>query len=256
MSAAQPIAPQSQQKRIAASQSLDQRYAEVMARHFENPVELVQNWLLYAKRHHQLSRLLHHYELFRRVQDVPGSIVECGVFRGETLLLWAKFLEIFCMGDRTKTVYGFDHWEGLKNLKDQDGPENAAMHQGAYDAGDYKQELLDLIELFDADRFVPQKPRIKLVDGDLLETLPKFVAENPGVRISLLHLDVDLYEPTLAALEHLYPLVSKGGVVILDEYGFEDFPGESKAVEDYFGDAMPRLEKLSWFANPGAFFFK
>jgi len=242
--------------RIAASQSLDERYAQVMARHFDNPVELVQNQLLYLKRHHQLSRLLHHYELFRAVQDLPGSIAECGVFRGETLLLWGKFLEIFCMGDRTKTVYGFDHFEGLKNIHSEDGGENVAMHVGAYDPSSYYGELKELIELFDADRFVPNKPRIKLVEGDVMETLPKFAEDNPGVRLKILHLDMDLYEPTLMALKCLYPRVVKGGVVILDEYAFENFPGETKAIDDYFGDDAPRIQKFNWFGNPGGFFFK
>ena len=227
-----------------------------MARHFDNPVELVQNQLLYLKRHHQLSRLLHHYELFRAVQDLPGSIAECGVFRGETLLLWGKFLEIFCMGDRTKTVYGFDHFEGLKNIHSEDGGENVAMHVGAYDPSSYYGELKELIELFDADRFVPNKPRIKLVEGDVMETLPKFAEDNPGVRLKILHLDMDLYEPTLMALKCLYPRVVKGGVVILDEYAFENFPGETKAIDDYFGDDAPRIQKFNWFGNPGGFFFK
>lgn len=247
---------QTEQARIESGKQLDQRYADVMARHFNNPVEIVQNYGLYIKRHVTLSRILHHYEIFRQIKDLPGSIVECGVFRGETLLLWGKFLEIFCTGDRTKYVYGFDHFQGLKDLKSQDGTQNVAMHEGAYDPSNYYQELLELIELFDADRFVPNKPRIKLVEGDVLTTIPKFVEQNPGMRISLLHLDLDLYEPTLIALQCLYPLVVKGGAIVFDEYAFENFPGETKAVEDYFGDNLPRIQKFDWFGNPGGFFFK
>ena len=179
----------SERKRIDAQRGLDTRYAELMARHFDRPERLVQDWLLYVKRHHQLSRLLHHYELFRMVREVPGSIAECGVFRGETLLLWAKMLEIFCMGDRSRVVYGFDHFQGLRDLCTADGPENAAMHRGAYDGGDDFEQLQTLIELFDADRFAPGKPRIELVDGDARETLPRWAEENPGVRLSVLHLD-------------------------------------------------------------------
>ncbi len=246
----------SERKRIDAQRGLDTRYAELMARHFDRPERLVQDWLLYVKRHHQLSRLLHHYELFRMVREVPGSIAECGVFRGETLLLWAKMLEIFCMGDRSRVVYGFDHFQGLRDLCTADGPENAAMHRGAYDGGDDFEQLQTLIELFDADRFAPGKPRIELVDGDARETLPRWAEENPGVRLSVLHLDFDLYEPTMAALETLYPRVVPGGLVIFDEFGFENFPGETQAAEDYFGDQMPPLRKLDWFSNPGAYFVK
>lgn len=247
---------ETEQDRIAAQRGLDERYAELMARHFDRPERLVQDWLLYVKRHHQLSRLLHHYELFRMIREVPGSIAECGVFRGETLLLWGKFLEIFCMGDRSRTVYGFDHFRGLRDLQPEDGPENAAMFEGAYDPADDYAQLQELIELFDADRFAPRKARIQLVDGDARETIPRWAADNPGVRLSVLHLDFDLYEPTKVALEALYPRVVPGGLVVFDEYGFDNFPGETKAVEDYFGETLPPLRKLDWFSNPGAYFVK
>ena len=76
------------------------------------------------------------------------------------------------------------------------------------------------------------------------------------MRISLLHLDVDLYEPTLAALKAFYPLVVPGGLVVFDEYGLVEWPGESKAAEEYFGDKMPRLEKFPFPSLPGGFFKK
>ncbi|MFA7431379.1 MAG: TylF/MycF/NovP-related O-methyltransferase [Rhodospirillaceae bacterium] len=242
--------------RIQRQASLDQRYGEIVRRHMDDPAYVVQNVGLFMRRYPSLIRILHHYEIFKMTQDVPGSIAEVGVFRGESLLMWAKFLEIFCMGDRTKTVYGFDHFEGLKNLRPEDGQRNNVMKEGAYNPSDSVADLRDLIALFDEDRFAPQKPRIKLVDGDVLESIPKWVEENPGVRLSLLHLDLDLYEPTLVALQHLYPLVVPGGLVVLDEYAFENFPGESRALEDYFKDKMPPLKKFDWSANPGAYFIK
>jgi len=69
---------------------------------------------------------------------------------------------------------------------------------------------------------------VELVKGDVRETIPDYVRSTPGLRISLLNLDVDLYEPTLIALEHLYPRVVSGGVVIVDEYAMPGFPGESR----------------------------
>jgi hypothetical protein len=113
-----------------------------------------------------------------------------------------------------------------------------------------------LINIFDHDRMVGQKPRIRLVEGDITETVPRFAAENPGLRIRLLNLDCDMYEPTLAGLRHLYELVVPGGVVLLDEFGFEAFPGESKAVEDFFGTKMPVIRKFPMHSNPGGYFIK
>ena len=67
--------------------------------------------------------------------------------------------------------------------------------------------LVGAIGIFDQDRFIPYKDRIHLIKGDISETVPKYVKENPGMRISLLHFDVDIYQPTLTALESLWPLV-------------------------------------------------
>ena len=92
--------------------------------------------------------------------------------------------------------------------------------------------------------------------GTSAETVPRYIEENPGLRISLLHLDCDLYEPTMAGLKHLYPLVVPGGVVILDEYGQEKFPGESAAFDEYFGKDRPKLIKSSLVSNPSGYFVK
>jgi hypothetical protein len=61
--------------------------------------------------------------------------------------------------------------------------------------------------------------RFRLISGDAVKTIPKFVQENRGLRFSLLNLDFDVYEPTAAALKHLLPLLVPGGIVIIDEYG-------------------------------------
>jgi hypothetical protein len=67
---------------------------------------------------------------------------------------------------------------------------------------------------------------------------------------------VDLYEPTKAALEAFYPHVVKGGLVVFDEYGLTEWGGESNAVEEYFGDDMPHIQKFPWASLPGGWFVK
>ena len=95
-----------------------------------------------------------------------------------------------------------------------------------------------------------------MVEGNIEKTIPEYVAKSPGLRISLLHLDVDLYKPTLIALQHLYPLVVSGGLVVLDEYALPHWGGESKALEKFFGKNMPKLHTFSWVGNPNCYFFK
>ena len=205
-----------------------------------------------------LSRFLAHYELFRMIQDVPGHIVECGVFRGASLMSFAKFLEIFCAGDRARKVYGFDNFEGFASLHEKDGSTDSAADKvvGGWNAGHYFEELQKHVEIFHADSFVPHSQRVILVKGDISTGAAEFMQKNPGFRISLLHLDVDMYEPTLAALKAFYPAVVPGGLVVIDEYAITTWPGESAAVEEYFGEHMPRMKKFPFQSLPGAFFVK
>ena len=243
--------------RYRHDQAIWERIEETVRRHDVPIRDLVGAFAIYARRAN-MTRFLARYELYKRIAELPGSIVECGVFRGEGLLAWAKFLEIFHGGDRTRRVIGFDNFAGFASLDAKDGAADPSRSKvaGGYDAGRYYDELLEHVETFHRDSFVPHARRIELVAGDIVETAPAYVAKNPGLRISLLHLDLDLYAPTLAALQALYPRVVVGGLVVFDEYGLVEWPGESQAVEEYFGARRPRIAKFPFSSTPGGFFVK
>lgn len=234
---------------------IDLRYADVLRRHMNDPSVTV-DLSLYARRMH-FTKALAHWEVYKKVADLPGDVVECGVYKGESLLNWARFMEALNPGDRSKRVIGFDHFEGLKNLTDNDISDGRAdSREGGWNPDGFKDTLLELIDLFHQDSFVPHAPRIEIIDGDIRETAKARTEQELGLRIALLHLDCDLYEPTLAALQAFYPRVVTGGIVLLDEYGMAAWPGESRALEDYFDGMPPRLEKLPWQSSPGGWFVK
>jgi hypothetical protein len=206
-----------------------------------------------------LKRFLAHNELFKQILEVPGDIAELGVFRGMGIMTWANLLESYCIGDRTKVVYGFDNWRGFKELLKEDGEESKEVNKfkGGFSPEEYFEELKEAIEIFDCDRFIPWKERIKLIEGDIEETVPKFVEENPGVRFSLIHFDCDLYLPTKTALEYFWPLLSKGGIMIFDEYSIHEWPGETKAVDEFFSDKPDIcIKTFSWTNTPAGYIIK
>lgn len=240
----------------------DYSVEEKLATHCEEygigPLDAVKLFPVLARRV-WLKRFLAHSDLFRQTLDVPGDIAELGVFRGLGLMTWANLLEIYCIGNRTKIVYGFDNWTGFTDISKHDGnmiPESGKI-VGGFDPGCYKKELVNAIKVFDADRFIPQKARIKLVDGDIVVSVPRFVAENPGVRFSLVHFDCDLYCPTISALQAIWPVVSRGGILLFDEYGIADWPGETKAVDEFFSDKPGVVVKtLPWNNVPAGYVVK
>ncbi|KAA5804886.1 macrocin-O-methyltransferase [Alkalicaulis satelles] len=238
---------------------MDARYGDVLRRHAGD--EDIIHQLNAFQRRMYASKAFGHWEVFKMVANLPGHVVECGVYKGESLFNFARFLEILCPGDRTKQVIGFDHFQGLTGRSqadetEKDGAVNRGNFDGGWESAGFRDTLLELIDLFNADSFVPKKPRIVLEEGDIVETAPAYVQRHPGLRISLLHLDCDIYEPTLAALKAFYPHIVPGGIVLLDEYGITEWPGESRAVEEYFGGKPPVIEKFPWLSAPGGWIRK
>ena len=89
---------------------------------------------------------------------------------------------------------------------------------------------------------------IQLIKGDITETIPRYLKLNPNLKISLLNLDVDFYEPSKSILENFYPKLSKGGILMLDDYGIWD--GETMAVNEYFHGKKIKIRKFSFSQTP------
>jgi hypothetical protein len=148
--------------------------------------------------------------------------------------------------------------QGFTEFAPQDGGEDLRVNKviGGYNGGEFKSILEEAISIFDRDRFIPYKPRVVLVDGNIEESVPRFIEQNPGLRISLLHVDCDLYRPTRTALEALWPRVVTGGVVVFDDYGVRPWEGESAAADEYFMEKNIVLRRLDWAHSPGAYVVK
>ena len=222
--------------------------------------EIEQNFSAYISRM-LITRFLAYYELFKLIENRPGWIVECGIYRGFSLFTLGKLLEIFCMGDKTRKVLGFDNFKGFTALHDEDGPEDRSVTrtEGGTNPSDFRDEFFKLLALNNQDAFAPWAERINVVEGDVQTTVPQYCDNNPGLRISMLHIDIDIYEPVSTCLENLYPKVVPGGIVVLDEFAHKDWPGESKAVEDTFKRKSwqtPDFKTFSWVGTPTTYFIK
>jgi hypothetical protein len=104
---------------------------------------------------------------------------------------------------------------------------------GAFEtAPSIQSELENLAGIHNSNRPIGHIPKIELVAGDACQTIPEYAAKNPHLLISLLYLDFDLYAPTKAALDVLYPHVVKGGVIAFDELNCAEFAGETTALKE------------------------
>jgi hypothetical protein len=211
------------------------------------PVALrLQNFPRYVRRQ-DIARFLAKYRIFEQSMAAAGSIVECGVFAGGGAMGWAHFSAILEPYNHTRRVIGFDTFSGFPELSEKDTRHGLSehLHQGAFRTDNsIISEIQHLIALHDRNRPLGHIPKTELVAGDACETIPRYVEENPHLLVSLLYLDFDLYEPTKAALQHLYPRVVKGGVVAFDELNCPEFPGETLALIECLELAGTKLRRF------------
>ena len=187
----------------------------------EPPVSL---WAGLGK--NQIRRIFQ-YEQFNKTRSVKGCIVECGVSGGNTL---AYFSHLNKVNSGTRKVWAFDSFEGFPEASSHDGEWFKKNGKPGYTKFtiEYVKSRLRVTKL--TDREIDD---INFIKG----WIPQSFNEYDGGPVSLLNLDVDLYQSIKDSLEYFWPLISKGGVVLLDEYTFgtdmERWPGAKIAIDEF-----------------------
>jgi len=225
----------------------DLDFYERTVRYFEegpdSTLDKLENFTKYLPRP-TLAKFLARYEIFKKIVGVHGSIVECGVLRGGSLFTWAKLSAILEPANHLRRVIGFDTFEGFPELHEKDGL-STSRHASAGGLGaDSYDDILRAAAVFDLNRPVGHIPKIELVRGDIRQSIPRYLEENPQLVVSLLHLDVDLYEPTKVALERLIPRMPRGAVIVFDELNAKIWTGETIAVHEVVGLSKLRIERF------------
>jgi hypothetical protein len=209
-------------------------------------------------RRQDIARFLARYELFKLMLPANGSIVECGVFAGGGLFSWFHFSAILEPYNHLRRIIGFDTFEGFPSVHEKDTERGTSEHlyEGALDTHEgIVEELRELATVHDQNRPIGHIPKVEIMPGDAIKTIPQYIEENPHLLVSLLYLDFDIYEPTKVALEHLYPRVVKGGLVVFDELNYQEFPGETVALLEYFDLQHVELRRFP-FDPPMSYFVK
>ena len=203
----------------------------------------MENFPKYVKRQN-LTRFLVLYEIFKKIVDVKGSIVECGVNNGYGVLTWSKLSAIIEPVNLTRRIYGFDTFEGFPGISDKD-KSSFSDHVKIGDlSADTYDEINGLSSIHDTTRFLGHIPKIELIKGDAIKTIPEFIENNRHLVVSLLYLDFDLYEPTKVALEHFYPRMPKGSIIAFDELDNPLWPGETEAMVEFCKQHKLRIQRL------------
>jgi len=196
-------------------------------------------------RSRDLANFLAKYEIFKKILNIQGSIIECGVLYGGGLMTWAHLSTIFEPVVHSRKILGFDTFSGFPEITKEDKTDSQFAKKGGMAVDSY-EDLKKCIEIFDSQRFIRHIPKVDLIKGDVTETIPKYIEENPHLLVSLLYLDMDLYKPTKVALENFVPRMPKGSIIAFDELYSKNWPGETKALVETLGIRNCKINKFSF----------
>jgi O-methyltransferase len=165
--------------------------------------------------------------------DIHGDIAECGVWKGGSMM--AAALTLLRLGDTSRHLYLYDTYEGMTEPTEEDvsSPYDGYSPHKRWTritskGGRWAGVAVPAVQAAIESTGYP-KDKIHCIAGKVEDTIPE---QSPPGPIALLRLDTDWYESTKHELEHLYPALVDGGVLIIDDYGH--YEGARKAVDEYF----------------------
>lgn len=195
------------------------------------------------------SKLISKYFFADMTKNIPGDIVELGVFKGSGIVAWLKALELSSVNH--KKALGFDFFDDKGLLESINTEDKEVMRSLFRDRG-FDPKGYDAVlgkSLIDA-----KFNNFELIKGDVTETVPVYLENNPGFRASIINFDMDIEEPTEFCLDLLWPRVCRGGVLIFDEYAINEWT-ESNAVDRFCEKHQLELKSTPYFA-PSAYLVK
>ena len=167
-------------------------------------------------------------ELIESIRNIPGDIIEFGVWNGNTSLLIKKILDI---KNIKKKVLLFDHFKGLKHYTKKD-PKTSHAYKDSYIAS--KKKIKSFINFFNFKN-------IKIIDKDATKISHH---DLKNFKFSLAILDMDLYLPTITALNAIEKKISKNGIIVFDEANKTLWDGEKKAMNEFLKKNPKKYHKI------------
>lgn len=188
-----------------------------------------------------LSRIIYYHELYQKILDVPGVICEFGVQWGATLALLQNFRGMYEPNNVSRTIYGFDTFEGFSTIDSKDGD---FAEIGDYRSlPNYENTLEEILSIHEGLHAISHIKKFELIKGDASQTIDAWLEKNPHAIVSMAIFDMDVYKPTKDVLEKIIPRLVKGSLLVFDEVNCPQLPGETLALQEVLGLNNIRLKR-------------
>ena len=189
----------------------------------------------------RIGKFLNHLEIYKKIVGLPGVVLEFGVYKGASFCRLAAFRDLLENSSSRKLI-GFDAFGKFPNDLNIESDRNFVQNfEGAGGYGISREELKMHLNNKGVSNF-------ELIAGDIRSTIREFLYANPSIKVALLHIDVDVYEPTKIILEAFWERLVTGGILMLDDYGTVE--GETRAVDEFFEQSGVTIHKLNYYHIP------
>jgi len=192
----------------------------------------------------RILKIIDQYEVYKKILNIKGDIVECGVFKGASFIRLLTFRDLLENKNKRK-IFGFDSFGKFPHP--QKNKTNLRLDKSFADRHDKniglgipEKKLILYLKKKKANNF-------KLIKGNVINTIPSFF-KNKRNKIALLHLDLDIFEPTYFVLNYLFDRISKGGIILLDDY--KHIKGATIAVDKFLKSSNLKVKKVSKNGRP------
>ncbi len=176
-----------------------------------------------------LSRILYWDNLYRKIIDKAGIIIECGVQFGSSIGVLTNLRGIYEPYNFSRKIIGFDTFEGFIGVDKSKDP--ASNNEGDYaTTANWETNLQKILDFHRQNSPLDHVQESFLIKGDAIETVPRFLEQNPHQIIAMAIFDMDIFKPTKMVLEAIKPRLMKGSILVFDEFNCDKFPGETQAV--------------------------
>lgn len=190
----------------------------------------------------RVQKSIAQYEIYKKIINIPGAFFELGVYKGCSFIRFATYRNML-ENNFSRKFYGFDTFGKFPLDEIKSSEDEVFVEQFIKGGGDSipVEELKNILDKKKIENY-------ELLKGNIFNSLPNFLKNNKEIKIALLHLDMDTYEPTSFALSLLSERMVKGGVIVVDDYN--SVFGATKALDEHCDKHDLKIKKFSYYNVP------
>jgi hypothetical protein len=190
-----------------------------------------------------LARIIALNNIYQKIVNIPGSILDLGCWWGQNSVLFENFRSIYEPFNKQRKIIAFDTFEGYTNWSQKD-QKSEVLNQNTYSTSSgYENFLKELLETHEGNNNIPHiRGCHEIIKGDATITVPGYFQKNPDTIVAMAAFDLGLYNPTKTALEAILPQTIPGSILIMLHLTRKDLKGDATAFLDVISKSGKRYE--------------